>query len=426
MKTKIVCGFLAVVAAVATGCQTYDFEPVRPLAVAQTTKPVKVVSKESKPNLFLVVDKSGSMNFSADPRPTCTTSCGSAACGGNGCRTRIAELKDSMKTFLTTSGSIGHMGMVPFPNTNTGPNQCGVDNTGGSSTFNESNVVGDITALGVELDVGGSDDDTTLANNALVINDKIQGINPSGGTPTGATLRGLKAYDPLLNKSRSNYVLLLTDGQPNCNQRLPASCPGSCTIGSADPCVASMLNQCLDKDGTTAEITELKSLGIKTIVIGFGAELASGTGQAVTTLTAMGAAGGFQRPCTSDTQCGSGDTCSVNSTDPCGRASRVCARTFFTAQNASELTTALNTIRDSIKCTDPCTQILSARPTADDERLVSVLVDGVNVTPSATTWHYDKAGPAVVFPQGTTICNNLLNATSQKPVNLEIRVVESL
>jgi hypothetical protein len=47
---------LAVV--LATGCQTYDFEPVEPLAVAQTTESRSIKARAPKPNLMLLVDTS--------------------------------------------------------------------------------------------------------------------------------------------------------------------------------------------------------------------------------------------------------------------------------------------------------------------------------------------------------------------------------
>jgi len=50
------------------GCQTYNFEPVEPVAFAQTTTTRSFFGKRTKPNLMLVLDKSGSMNFAADRR----------------------------------------------------------------------------------------------------------------------------------------------------------------------------------------------------------------------------------------------------------------------------------------------------------------------------------------------------------------------
>ncbi|HSP77727.1 MAG TPA: VWA domain-containing protein, partial [Myxococcaceae bacterium] len=56
----------------AAGCQTYDFEPVEPLALAQTTETRRIEARERKPNLMLLVDTSGSMTDPVDPAdPDC-------------------------------------------------------------------------------------------------------------------------------------------------------------------------------------------------------------------------------------------------------------------------------------------------------------------------------------------------------------------
>src|SRR5687767_7583381 len=97
---------------VMAGCQAYDFEPVSPFGIAQTVKRVTVAARPLKPDLFLVVDKSGSMLLPADP--TCTGSCS----------TRMDELKVAMRAFLTASGSAAHLGMMPYPADNAcGPGQ---------------------------------------------------------------------------------------------------------------------------------------------------------------------------------------------------------------------------------------------------------------------------------------------------------------
>ena len=62
-----------------TGCMTYDFEPVEPFAVEQTTIKFKILLKTDKPDLFMVVDKSGSMNFGVGSTATCN-------CPNGGCQ----------------------------------------------------------------------------------------------------------------------------------------------------------------------------------------------------------------------------------------------------------------------------------------------------------------------------------------------------
>src|SRR4051812_4145013 len=99
----------------AGSCQTYDFERVVPLAVAQTTDKTIVASKRLKPNVMLLVDNSGSMLFPSDASdPDCTVGgvlCGNAAtaCPAS-CPTRVSELKNAMGAFLQTSGTIARLG----------------------------------------------------------------------------------------------------------------------------------------------------------------------------------------------------------------------------------------------------------------------------------------------------------------------------
>ena len=53
-------------------CQTYDFEPVKPLSIGQTQTSVDVQAVANKPNFMLLVDKSGSMDQPVDPTiPAC-------------------------------------------------------------------------------------------------------------------------------------------------------------------------------------------------------------------------------------------------------------------------------------------------------------------------------------------------------------------
>src|SRR5205823_14152536 len=111
-----------------------------------------------------VVDKSGSMDLAADP-----------SCSGS-CPTRLEEMKAAMDTFLSGSGSVAHLGMLPFP----ADNACGA---------------GDLSNA-APLDTG-DDDDARLAQAALALKTKIDALTASGGTPTGATLTQLGAYPPL-------------------------------------------------------------------------------------------------------------------------------------------------------------------------------------------------------------------------------------
>src|SRR5262249_49769806 len=87
----------------------------------------------------------------------------------------------------------------------------------------------------------------------------------------------------LRDATRTSYVLLLTDGLPNCNPANPNSCINAaacqCTLTGGN-CVGQFCALgCLDQDGSVAAIQQLRAYGIFTIVIGFGSETTSGTAQ---------------------------------------------------------------------------------------------------------------------------------------------------
>jgi hypothetical protein len=377
-----------VVVVVVSGCQVYDFQEVHPIAVAQQVKEVDVTAQPLKPNLFLVVDKSGSM--SGPVEPTCT---------GASCQSRIAALQQAMDTFLTQAGSSVHLGMVSFPSNNT----CGL---------------GDL-AKAVPLDEG-DDDDTRLGQAATLVKSQIDLLVPGGGTPTGATLHALKDYGPLHARDRANYAVLLTDGAPNCNPDLDAN-TCTCTTSGATPCSSLGNNLCLDDTGTAAEVALLRDQGIKTIVVGFGADVAGASGASV--LSTFAAAGGFSRPCTTDADCGAGDTCNSGGVDQCGRPASTCGHPFFQAGNAGELGKVLDAIQKSIQC-PVCNLVLNTVPT--DPRLITVLVDGQALPQGPDTWAYrpGELTAAIEFLGAT--CQELEQSTPAKPVHIEVRVVEPL
>ena len=63
---------------------------------------------------------------------------------------------------------------------------------------------------------------------------------------------------------------------------------------------------------------------------------------------------------------------------------------------------------------------LSAHPA--DPRYLSVVIDGQNVAPSATTYSYDFNANKVTFLGA--LCTKLTGSTAQNPVSLEFRIVE--
>ena len=126
-----------------------------------------------------------------------------------------------------------------------------------------------------------------------------------GGTPTAATLA--VAQSELLaapdQVGRDAYVILLTDGAPNCNPNFPATV-ANCQDGteycvSAGSCVqpngstdSNAPLGCLDEDASVAAVQSLYNNGINTFVIGFGVDFTNDSSPATDTLNKMAIAGG--------------------------------------------------------------------------------------------------------------------------------------
>jgi len=117
-----------------------------------------------------------------------------------------------------------------------------------------------------------------------------------GGTPTAATLDA--ARQALAGLPGTSYVLLVTDGAPNCNATLDSqTC--TCTSARTSDCSGAPVDGglagrktpelCLDDDATVAAITALSAAGVHTFVIGYD------TTDFDATLDRMAAAGGTAR-----------------------------------------------------------------------------------------------------------------------------------
>jgi hypothetical protein len=120
---------------------------------------------------------------------------------------------------------------------------------------------------------------------------------PGGGTPTAASLQQARAALTAFATTAPRYVLLITDGLPNCNLALnPATCatttPGcpntSTCVGTS--CCGLGAKDCLDTTSTAAAAGALFAQGVKVYVVGFDQSLTSGNNKAV--LDAIASAGG--------------------------------------------------------------------------------------------------------------------------------------
>jgi hypothetical protein len=106
---------------------------------------------------------------------------------------------------------------------------------------------------------------------------QLDGTSPGGGTPTAAALDAALAYFTSGDGAAlegEKYVLLATDGGPNCNDKLACK-SDTCTTNLDGQCPdgnccqdADQRNQCLDDLSVLDELGKLKAANIPTFVVG--------------------------------------------------------------------------------------------------------------------------------------------------------------
>lgn len=374
--------FAAVALALLIGCQDQEFEPVVPSAYQVRNVRVSVPARQLPPNIMLVVDRSGSMIDSVSGvGPSCsidgTANSAYDPLSPNTCKWNDLKsaLADSSTGFLVQSQALGRFGLLPFP---------GDEGTCGPGR--------------IAVPIGPSVQPVRFQ--------LMNQIVPRGGTPTGLALREA-AKDPALaipQANRRRYVMLLTDGLPNCaeSEALADRCAacnanasscgvaGGCrpTFGGTTTCTAEPFPgaACLDDDGLVDAVTTLKKKGIETFVIGFGSAT-TGT-DASTILDRAAVEGGHPRS---------------------GASVR-----YYQANTVEELHGYLSEILSAFPCE------FKLDPVPEDDRLISVtLYDG---DPESSTGRALERGAEweVVSPgKGAIkllapICDQLQNASDDR------------
>lgn len=122
-------------------------------------------------------------------------------------------------------------------------------------------------------------------------------FDASGGTPTAATLAGLR--NRIASFAGKTYVILATDGGPNCDDAITCDvdhcipniegAPG-CTTGSGPSCCDGNPQSCLDGAAAVSAVASLKTAGIPTYVVGV-----PGSAPYANVLSDMAQAGGTER-----------------------------------------------------------------------------------------------------------------------------------
>lgn len=225
--------------------------PMRTLLVLATlftsATALAVPCPDELPTLLVVQDKSGSM--AGVPDANCPT-----------CPTKWASSKTAVTTLAAQFANRFRFGMQMYPRD--------------ATTFNciAGTILSPVPASSTQLSAA-------FGANA-----------PGGGTPTASSLDAARAYLNTLGITSESpaYVLLLTDGLPNCNDANAALCsqcradaaqcsagcrpteePGTCDVVPFDGAA------CLDEENLVAAVRQLRSQGIVTFVIGFGRDTAS-------------------------------------------------------------------------------------------------------------------------------------------------------
>ncbi|HXX30796.1 MAG TPA: adventurous gliding motility lipoprotein CglB [Myxococcaceae bacterium] len=374
---------LGAAAALAAGCQVYDFEPVTPGAVAQSARSVPLAYNSPKPNMMLLVDKSGSMG---DRLPSGLT--------------KIQTAQQVMGTFLTDDATVARVGITKFP-ADTGCTPAGAGQV-----------------LSPVPPGSDGDADSVLQAAAQAANTQLQALTPGGATPTAGSLRFFHdnpgAVADASSAHRDAFVLLLTDGLPNCSASVTSS-TCTCTDTQSDGCTpvtSCALNSCLDTDVVSTISALQADRGIKTIVIGFGSDIVCGIAPA--TLESMAEAGGFVRKCPNTSQsCGTGNDCVL--------ATGLCSKQYFQATDGPALAASLAEIGTTLT-QETCKYTLVDIPS--NPALISVVVNGTPYLTGPNTWVYDASTNQIVF-QGT-LCDQIKGNTPDNPVHLDIRFLQGL
>jgi hypothetical protein len=212
----------------------------------------------------------------------------------------------------------------------------------------------------------------------------IGATSPGGGTPTALALQ--RALDYFKSGGGANlggdrYVLLATDGGPNCNDTLvcdattcTTNLDGKCTVTNAGNCCDPSFggaSRCLDDGATKAAIDALGAAGVKTFVVGI-----PGSEAYKSFLDAFAQAGG-----------------EVNPSAP--------PKYFAVSASggAAELASVLGSITQNLVTT--CSLVLTSDPPEHD--LLNVEVDGRLIPRGTDGWHLDESTtPPTVVLDGAT------------------------
>lgn len=132
---------------------------------------------------------------------------------------------------------------------------------------------------------------TPGADRASAIASELSGdpaLVTGGGTPTASMLTRARTYFTARDREAPGYVVLVTDGAPNCNPLQSGRTQCLCTLTDCENTSTPWLG-CLDDQNTIAAVAALAAVGVPTWVIGYD------TSELSATLDAMSVAGNTGR-----------------------------------------------------------------------------------------------------------------------------------
>lgn len=438
MTTRNTCSAvascLAALSLLACGAPSADETRLQKPAPSSAELPL---TAKPKPNVMLLVDKSGSMDLPLNENPDCG-SCSGDACPQDVCPTRWAQMRQSMEGFFSdpAQSSVGRFGLAMFPEPPSSgqeaPSSC-------NPTETPRHAIPDIGDQPDALHQQGEHVYAAIAAIQSPGNGSVSFTATGGGTPTSRSLAVVGAL-PSLNADddRDDVVVLLTDGYPNCNPDNaadysvdPEACQCTLFSGGAPACGVGGYERVGCSDGA-ASVDAVRSLlvdrNIRTVVMGFGAEMTSGQGAEI--LNAMAAVGGFARRCDSAGSCGANDVCVTETvcggndakgsglpcTDDSGcsngetcAAASMCGRKYFAANDSVELSRQLDEVARTLQV-DTCVFPI----TATEKSRVIVKVDGTVLQSGEDTWLQDEGSLTFV---GST-CDNLRSGTAEVSIQI--------
>lgn len=162
---------------------------------------------------------------------------------------------------------------------------------GGTSCDNENPATVCVAPLSFAPDVPLESPSAATAIASVFNKSSGSHVTPCGGTPIAATLDSAKDYLLGMAEQKKRYVLLATDGAPNCNPNL--SSPGCiCTNHQPNACNLEPLN-CLDDMNTYAATESLRAAGFETYVLGMGEEVNASWSDQLSMMAQRGGTGNY-------------------------------------------------------------------------------------------------------------------------------------